>query len=324
MASAAYPGGSTSIVNKTNADKFIPEIWSDEIIAAYKKNLVMANLVNKMTMRGKKGDVLHIPSPTRGAAFAKAANTAVTIQANVESEILVNINKHYEYSRLIEDIVEVQALASLRRFYTEDAGYALAAQVDTDLIQIGRLFNGSHAAGATGDYSVTGTTTAYIGGDGTTAFVGGAGAGNATALTDAAIRRTIQRLDDANVPQDGRYLIVPPVARNTLMGLARFTEQAFVGEQGGNNTIRNGQIGDVYGVKVFVTSNADTAYSSSGTAPRACLLFHKDALVLAEQMAVRSQVQYKQEYLATLYTADTLYGVAELRNDAGIALIIPG
>jgi hypothetical protein len=324
MAAVTYPGGSSSIVNKTNADKFIPEIWSDEIIAAYKKNLVMANLVNKMSMRGKKGDLLHIPKPTRGVAAAKAANTAVTIQANVEDEVQVSINKHYEYSRLIEDIVEVQALASLRRFYTEDAGYALATQVDTDLVRIGRLFNGSHAAGATGDYSVTGTTTAYIGGDGTTAFSGGAGAGNASALTDAAIRRTIQRLDDADVPMDQRYFLVPPVARNTMMGLSRFTEQAFVGEQGGSNTIRNGQIGDVYGVKVFVSTNADTAYSSSGTAPRACLMFHKDAMVHAEQMAVRSQAQYKQEYLSTLYTADTLYGVAELRNDAGIALIIPG
>jgi hypothetical protein len=36
-------------------------------------------------------------------------------------------------SRLIEDIVEVQALSSLRQFYTEDAGYALAVQVDNDL-----------------------------------------------------------------------------------------------------------------------------------------------------------------------------------------------
>ena len=76
MASAAYPGGSGSIVNKTNADKFIPEIWSDEIIASYKKNLVMANLVNKMTMRGKKGDTLHIPSPTRGSYSLRSCNTS--------------------------------------------------------------------------------------------------------------------------------------------------------------------------------------------------------------------------------------------------------
>jgi len=94
MATATYPGGSTSIVNKTNADKFIPEIWSDEIIASYKKALVMANLVNKMSMKGKKGDTLHVPVPTRGSAFAKAANTAVTIQADVETEVQVLLNKH--------------------------------------------------------------------------------------------------------------------------------------------------------------------------------------------------------------------------------------
>ena len=60
----------------------------------------------------------------------KAADTAVTIIANTESELTVTIDRHFEYSRLIEDIVEVQALSSLRQFYTEDAGYALAVQVD--------------------------------------------------------------------------------------------------------------------------------------------------------------------------------------------------
>ena len=52
-------------------------------------------------------------------------------------------------------------------------------------------------------------------------------------------------------------------------------------------------------------------------------MFHKDAIVFAEQMGIRSQVQYKQEYLADLLTSDCIYGVAELRNDAGVALIVP-
>jgi prophage maintenance system killer protein len=43
---------------------------------------------------------------------------------------------------------------------------------------------------------------------------------------------------------------------------------------------------------------------------------HKDSMVLVEQVALRSQVQYKQEYLATLFTSDTLYGVQILRNAA--------
>jgi hypothetical protein len=52
------------------------------------------------------------------------------------------------------------------------------------------------------------------------------------------------------------------------------------------------------------------------------MFFHKDAIVLAEQMAVRSQTQYKQEYLSTLYTADTLYGVETYRPEAGFIIAI--
>ena len=113
--------GTNHVTNTTGAT-FIPELWSDEIIAAYKQNLVMANLVSKMSFKGKKGDTLHIPKPTRGAAALKAASTQVTLQAATESEVQVLVNKHYEYSRLIEDITETQALASLRKFYTGDAG----------------------------------------------------------------------------------------------------------------------------------------------------------------------------------------------------------
>jgi N4-gp56 family major capsid protein len=299
----------TNHVTNTTAATFIPELWSDEIIAAYKKNLVMANLVSKMSFKGKKGDTLHIPKPTRGSASAKAASTQVTLQAATESEVQVLVNKHYEYSRLIEDITEAQALASLRQFYTGDAGYALARQVDTDLIQLGRSVQGGNG---TATYN-----KAVIGSDGSTLFIGT----NETAIADAGIRRVIQTLDDQDVPMDGRVLVIPPVARNSMMGLARFTEQAFVGEVGGGNTIRNGEIGNVYGVKVYVSTNCDTA--NDANAARIALMFHKDAFVLAEQMGVRSQTQYKQEYLGTLFTSDMLYGVAELRDEAAVAIALP-
>jgi N4-gp56 family major capsid protein len=295
----------TNNVTVTTAATFIPDIWSDEIVAAYKKNLVLANLVMKMSFKGKKGDVVHVPAPTRGSASAKAAGSQVTLIAATESEVQVAIDKHYEYSRLIEDIVEAQALNSLRNFYTADAGYSLAKQVDSDLINLGRSTNG---------------------GAGTTAYV--AASNNESALTDAAIRRTIQRMDDTDTPMDGRFFIIPPSSRNTLMGLARYTEQAFVG--GTNNTIRTGEIGNLYGIPVFVSSNCDTASGSNNA--RVCLMGHKESVVLVEQIGVRSQVQYKQEYLATLFTSDTLYGVQILRAAASagaaksasmFALIVP-
>jgi len=326
MATSFSPSNS---VTTTTGATFIPEIWSDEIVAAYKKNLVLANLVMKMNFKGKKGDTVHIPAPTRGSASAKAAETAVTLIAATESEVTVSINKHYEYSRLIEDIVEAQALNSMRQFYTSDAGYALSRQVDTDLIQLGRLANGGSTGAQYG--------SAFIGGDGTTAFdyTANTNTGNASALTDAAIRRTIQRLDDNDTPMDGRFFLIPPSSRNTLMGLARYTEQAFVGN---GNAIQNGEIGNLYGIPVFTSSNADSAsataaFPTSGSAiARVCLMGHKDSMVLVEQVGVRSQVQYKQEYLATLFTSDTLYGVAALRSAATVgaaksssmfALVVP-
>lgn len=301
--------GTNHVINsEVNTAGFIPEVWSDEIIAAYKKNLVAANLIKKMNMKGRKGDVVHFPAPARGDATAKSAETEVTLIQESGTEKTVTINQHYEYSRLIEDFAEVQALSSLRRFYTDDAGYALSKRIDTDILVLGREAQGGAATNA--------YTKAYIGGDGATLYV--AANNNESALTDAGFRRAIQRLDDADVPMDNRNFVIPPATRNTIMGLSRFTEQAFVGN---GDTIRNGQIGDIYGVKVFVSTNAATTSGTGGA--RIALLFHPEWAVLVEQLGVRVQTQYKQEHLGTLLTADTLYGVGELRDTSAVALAVP-
>jgi len=301
-------------VTTTIAGNFIPELWSDEVIGAYKSNLVVANVVTKLNHKGKKGDTIHIPVPSRGSASAKAANTQVTLSAATNTVVNVSLDKHYEYSKLIEDIAEVQALASMRKFYTDDAGYALAKQVDSDLIDLGEGFQ----SGATTDGSYT---TAYIG-SGTTLWTGT----NEADLDDDGLRALILVLDNADVPMDNRSLIVPPVCANDLLGINRFTEQAYIGS---GDALKTGKIGQIYGVDVFISTNCDTVGSGGGTGSsgggteRVGILMHKDALVLAEQVGVRSQTQYKQEYLGDLFTSDTIYGVKELRNDAGVCFVVP-
>ena len=138
--------GTTNNQTVTTGAQFIPEIWSDETIAAYKSNLVIANLVTRLNHKGKKGDTIHIPTPVRGSATSKEANTKVTIQGDTHNTTNLSIDKHYEYSVLIEDIAEVQALSSLRKFYTDDAGYALAKQVDNDLATLFEVFSNNAAA----------------------------------------------------------------------------------------------------------------------------------------------------------------------------------
>lgn len=45
-------GLGTNHTTRTTSDKFIPELWSDEVIAAYKQKLVLGNLV---TLQREKG-----------------------------------------------------------------------------------------------------------------------------------------------------------------------------------------------------------------------------------------------------------------------------
>ena len=313
-----------AVVDKTAAGTFIPEIWSDEIIAAYQKNLKMAPLVKRMSMTGKKGDVIHIPKPTRGAASAKAEATAVTIQANLESELTITVDRHFEYSRLIEDIVEVQALSSLRQFYTEDAGYQLALKVDTDLINAATGFgDGTRTATPTDASSWVNSNAYYVNASSGLAAYAADTVATGDNFTDLALREAIKLMDDADVPMDGRVLVIPPAARKSIMGIDRYVSSDFVGGRG----VESGLIGNLYGVDVYVSSNAptlETAAQNAGGAidVRGCLFFHKDALVMAEQLAVRSQTQYKQEYLSTLFTSDTLYGVETYRPEAGFIIAI--
>lgn len=310
MASGAIGTNHQTVTTGAN---FIPEIWSDETIAAYKSNLVVAPLVTRLNHKGKKGDTIHIPTPTRGSATAKAANTKVAIQGDTHGTTNLSIDKHYEYSVLIEDITEVQALSSLRKFYTDDAGYALAKQVDTDLLNLTEGLQGGTVGGA----DASSWEKAYIG-SGTTLYTGNAS--NAADITDAGIRAMLLKLDDADVPMDNRSLIIPPVCANDLLGINRFTEQQFIGS---GDAIKTGKIGQIYGVDVYISSNCPSASGNSG-ADRVGVLLHKDAIALAEQVGVRSQTQYKQEYLGDLFTSDTIYGVGEMRNNAGLAFVVPG
>ena len=315
MATSTYPS-MTGAVDNTSAATFIPEIWSDEVIAAYEKNLVLAPLVKKLSMQGKKGDTIHIPKPTRGTASAKVENQAVTIQNAVESEVIVTIDKHFEYSRMIEDITEAQALASLRQFYTGDAGYALAKQVDDDLFTLGKSFgdgDGSDWTNSAVWYNDASTgTSAYAVDTVTTADV----------FTDAFFRDMIQKMDDADCPMDGRFFVIPPSLRNAIMGIDRYVSSDFVEGRG----VNNGKIGNLYGVDIYVSSNVPTIETAgdnaAGGAVRGAILGHKDTMVLAEQKGVRSQTQYKQEFLGTLYTADRLYGTQVIRPETGFVLAV--
>ena len=317
---ATFASVSPQQTNLTN-EHFIPEIWSDEIIAVYEQNLVLAPKVRSMSMKGKKGDTIHVPKPARGDASVKAVETAVTLIADTATELVISIDQHYEYSRMIEDFADVQSLASSRRFYTDDAGYAMAKQVDTALFELGTgLGNGAGgAAGTPASWEHSNTLRSLAAGseawaeDTTVA---------ADTFSDEAFRAALQLLDDADVPMAKRCLIICPSAVNAIRGITRYNSVDFVNNKG---TV-NGQIGNIYGVPVFVSTNVpviETAAQNSGSSAvsRGNLLIQEDAYVLAEQVGVRSQTQYKQEFLSTLFTSDRIYGKEVYRPENAVTIV---
>ena len=156
---------------------------------------------------------------------------------------------------MIEDIVEVQALNSLRQFYTEDAGYRLwlyrltmiFMRLVLVLVMVALLYLALPPLTASTlvvFFNDNGTTTQYT--DDT--LVAG------DEFTDAFFRDMIQKMDDNNVPMEGRNLIVPPATRKAIMGIDRYVSSDFV--SGG--TVNNGLIGNLYGVDVYVSANCRT------------------------------------------------------------------
>lgn len=312
----------TTIAGNNNG--FIPELWSDEIAVRYKSNLVLAELVETMDHSGQYGDTIHVPSITRGATAQQFSSQGaeVTFTAPTVYEFQIVLNQWWVHGKQIPDIVGKQALPSMRKFIVDDMAYSLALAVDDYLNDsIAPLLRGASARAGM-----------LIGSDGNTAWdpTANTNAGNGAALADEGIRRSMQRLDDLDLPGTERFWLVPPVEKKRLLAIPRFTEQAFTGEAGGSNSIRNGLVGKLYGDEVYVSSNCATfAATDTTTNYRQVIYAHKSAIILANQIKPRVQSQYKVEFLSDAIVADVAFGAKVVRTedtvglDRGLVLAVP-
>lgn len=276
----------TSHMTKTTGDVFLPEIWSNGVLTAVEVNLVMAERVTRYDDMVKgKGDVLHIPNVSNLSANDKTASTQVTLNTVTETDSDLNIDKHKEVSFLVEDVLEVQSAYDLLSKYTDRAGYAIAKQIDTDIV-------------------------------GVATFSQSKGTGN-TAFTDAVILQSIQLIDEAEAPRSDRHFVIAAKGKRDILTLAKYADSTGAGWNPSNSPILNGSFTELYGVEVAVSNNVTGATGATTTN----LLFHKEALAAALQQAPRTQEQYKLEYIASLVTVDAIYGVMKLRDTFGCKVL---
>lgn len=283
----AYGSGNVNI-GATAAGVFRPNIWSKEALMFVKSNLVLLPLIKHYDADVQSsGQTLEIPNVSAISANLKSQNTVVTLNYNTETKTTITLNQHYESSFIVEDLAKIQSAYELRSDYTQAAAYAIAEKVDGAI--------------------ATAMTTAFTG-------YGAYG----TALNDNLILTVNRYLSENKAPRSDRSIVVHPKGEAELLAIDKYVRYDALGIGGTTNSIANGQIGSIYGAKVFMSQNL--VYLDTATDEYNHLFFHKDAWAVAMQLQPRTQAQYKQEYLGWLVTVDVLFGHTELRDGFGFVL----
>lgn len=284
----AYDSGNVN-VGATAANVFRPSVWSKEALMFVKSNLVLLPLIKHYDAEVKSsGQTLEIPNVSGITANLKAQNTVVTLNYNTETKTTITLNKHYESSFIVEDLVKVQSAYDLRSDYTQAAAYAIAEKIDSDL-----------ATSMTAAWKTAGQAYGAYG----------------TAINDALILAVNRYLSENKAPRTDRAIVVHPKGEAEMLAVDKYVRYDALGT---GDAIKTGKIGTIYGADVFVSQNL--VFLDTATDEYNSLFFHKEAWAVAVQQEPRTQAQYKQEHLGWLVTVDVLYGHGALRSNFGFVL----
>lgn len=287
----AYGSGNVNI-GATAASVFRPNVWSSEVLMFVKSNLVLLPLVKHYDADVQnEGQTLEIPNVSAISANLKSQNTVVTLNYNTETKTTITLNKHYESSFLVEDLVKVQSKYDLRSDYTKAAAYAIAEKVDSSIAT---------------DMTTTWKTASQAYG------------AYGTALNDNLILTVNRYLSENKAPRTDRSIVVHPKGEAEMLAIDKYVRYDSLGQPADENPTKTGKIGQIYGCEVYMSQNL--VYLDTATDEYNHLMFHKEAWAVAMQLKPRTQAQYKQEYLGWLVTVDVLYGHGSLRSNFGYVL----
>ena len=221
-------------------ENFIPEIWSARLLETLKEAHVMANVVNR-DYEGEIsgfGDTVRINSIGNVAIKDYAKNTdmdAAETLDDAQTILLIDQQKYFNFQ--IDDIDKAQQNPKVMDAAMREAGYGLARAADL------------YVAGLHGDAGSEVTDAAM---DEDTVY--------------DTIAKTAEKLDENNVPREGRFYVVPPFMAK-YMTLAEILTTA--GSVDANDVNRNGFVGRLLGFDIYMSNNltkvSDDTMALAGT-----------------------------------------------------------
>lgn len=273
--------GVTEFIDITTADVYLEEKWSKKATIAREKRLVFATSVDRQfEAELKRGQILHIGNITQPTARSKSVNTAISYETVTETEKNITINTYYYTAIALEDVIEPMISINIVEKYLPGLGYGLGLQEDSDL------------AALIDDGTITNSVGTL-----------------ATGLTYDNLVRGDQYLNDADVPQEDRCIIISPAEKANMLKMDQFINKDY-------SDIRTGILGAWMSYPIWVSNNTN----GTNAAGHDNVMMHKECIAHVSQIQPKVRTFWDIDYQCAKMTALTTYGSVIRRADHGVWL----
>jgi hypothetical protein len=288
-----YPPGSTS--TDYVAAGFIPEIWSGKLIEKFYAATVLAAISNTDYEGEIKsyGDRVKIRTKPTLVINNYLVNGDLALQRPAGSNVELTIDQGKYFAAILDDVIEKQSDINNLSIWADDASEQMKITVDTDVLLFmmnqANPANMGVAAGAISgniNLGVTGTPVATVGRNPATGQV---------EIIDVLLRIG-QALDELNIPETGRWIVMPTWATFQLKR-SELREVFVSGDQ--VSILRNGKFGQIDRFTIYA-SNLLPFGVAAGLAAGEWVIYggHAHGLTFASQMTnvetIRSERTFGQ------------------------------
>lgn len=272
----------------------VPELWAKEIQENRVNNLVMWALIDGRLSSeiSAKGDTLHLNflDEITDDTSVNSAVSGLTIDGLDTDQVDLLIDRYIRKVLGVQDVLKAQSAYEFRQPYTQRLGRYLDRALDEEVMR-------KAVAGAGHTVTVTGNTN--------------------TTLAFADVVNAAAKLDAANVPVEGRAIVVNGYGLGDLRQVPEFTAFKETGEAGHvKDTV--GIVGEIYGMKVYVSNAVTTASSKYNF-----LMFHKSAVIGAVQNVPSFESDRDKVNGIDFIAGAQLWGVKVLRADHIVKITRP-
>jgi hypothetical protein len=233
-----YPVGGTA--NTLGASGFIPEIWSGKLIEKFYATTVLSAIANT-NYEGEiknKGDKVHIRTKPTITIRNYLADGLLQIDRPSGSMVDLLIDKGKYFNLILDDVMDIQSDINNMSIWSEDAAEQMKIVVDTDVL-LG-ILNGATAVTNRGLTAGKVSVNVNLGVTGTpVATVARSPTGGQVEIIDVILRMG-QVLDEQNIPETGRWVVLPAWAA-TRIKQSELRQAYLSGDS--VSMLRNGRLG---------------------------------------------------------------------------------